>query len=97
MNKLLEVKICLIGDDDKGKTSLAIRYCHGKLDTNDSTPTIGASFLQRRLWIDNTEVVYKFGIPQVNIDFEQWLLCTIEMLRQQFSYLVLQVKNHLIE
>lgn len=51
----LEIKVCIIGDTDVGKTSLAMRYCHGEFPEN-STPTIGASFLQRRVLVDNTEI-----------------------------------------
>lgn len=51
----MEVKVCIIGDTDVGKTSLSTRYCHGEFPTN-STPTIGASFLQRRVIVDNTEI-----------------------------------------
>eukprot|EP01038_Epipyxis_sp_PR26KG_P005436 gene5436-7529_t len=51
----LEVKVCIIGDTDVGKTSLSTRYCHGEFPEN-STPTIGASFLQRRVLVDGTEI-----------------------------------------
>ena len=50
-----EVKVCIIGDTDVGKTSLSTRYCHGDFPEN-ATPTIGASFLQRRVMVDNTEI-----------------------------------------
>jgi small GTP-binding protein len=51
----MEIKVCIIGDTDVGKTSLSTRYCHGEFP-NNSTPTIGASFLQRRVVVDNTEI-----------------------------------------
>lgn len=51
----IEVKVCIIGDTDVGKTSLSTRYCHGEFPEN-STPTIGASFLQRRVLVDNNEI-----------------------------------------
>ena len=41
----MEVKVCIIGDTNVGKTSLSMRYCHGDFPEN-ATPTIGASFLQ---------------------------------------------------
>lgn len=40
---------------DVGKTSLSMRYCHGEFPEN-ATPTIGASFLQRRVVVDGTEI-----------------------------------------
>eukprot|EP00981_Chlorochromonas_danica_P000943 scaffold227_cov173-Ochromonas_danica.AAC.6 len=51
----MEVKVCIIGDTDVGKTSLSTRYCHGEFPQN-STPTIGASFLQRRVMVDGFEI-----------------------------------------
>lgn len=51
----MEIKVCIIGDTDVGKTSLSTRYCHGEFP-NNSTPTIGASFLQRRVVVDNIEI-----------------------------------------
>lgn len=51
----IEVKVCIIGDTDVGKTSLSTRYCHGEFPEN-STPTIGASFLQRRVVVDGVEI-----------------------------------------
>lgn len=44
----IEVKVCIIGESDVGKTSLSMRYCQGEFSEN-STPTIGASFLQHRV------------------------------------------------
>ncbi len=55
MSGPMEIKVCIIGDTDVGKTSLSTRYCHGEFPEN-STPTIGASFLQRRVLVDNTEL-----------------------------------------
>ena len=55
MSGPIEVKVCIIGDTDVGKTSLSTRYCHGEFP-GSSTPTIGASFLQRRVIVDNTEI-----------------------------------------
>lgn len=55
MSNPVEVKVCIIGDTDVGKTSLSTRYCHGEFPEN-STPTIGASFLQRRVVVDNVEI-----------------------------------------
>jgi small GTP-binding protein len=55
MSSPIEVKVCIIGDTDVGKTSLSTRYCHGEFPEN-STPTIGASFLQRRVVVDNVEI-----------------------------------------
>ena len=55
MRSLLETKVCIIGDSDVGKTSLSTRFCHGEFPEN-ATPTIGASFLQKRVVIQNCEI-----------------------------------------
>ncbi|KAJ1433267.1 P-loop containing nucleoside triphosphate hydrolase protein [Ochromonadaceae sp. CCMP2298] len=55
MSGPLEVKVCIVGDSAVGKTSLSTRYCHGEFSGN-TTPTIGASFLQRRVVVDNAEM-----------------------------------------
>ena len=48
----VEVKCCIIGDTDVGKTCMTMRYCHGEFP-NNATPTIGASFLQKRVSVDD--------------------------------------------
>ena len=50
-----EIKVCVIGDTDVGKSSLTKRYIDGKMPDN-STPTIGASFLQKRVKVGAAEV-----------------------------------------
>lgn len=52
----LEIKVCIIGDTDVGKTSICTRFCKGDFPLNP-TPTIGASFLQKRVLVDNGEVM----------------------------------------
>lgn len=55
MSGPLEIKVCIIGDTDVGKTSISNRYCHGEF-TENSTPTIGASFLQKRVMEGSLEI-----------------------------------------
>ncbi|KAG5183528.1 P-loop containing nucleoside triphosphate hydrolase protein [Tribonema minus] len=43
----VELKTVIVGDSDVGKTSLCLRFCHGKV--TPVNPTIGASFLQKRV------------------------------------------------
>ena len=50
-----EIKVCVIGDTDVGKSSLSKRYIDGKMLDN-STPTIGASFLQKRVKVGAVEI-----------------------------------------
>jgi len=54
-NNTLDIKVCIIGDTDVGKTSFSMRYCHNAFPENVS-PTIGASFLQRRVIVGDIEV-----------------------------------------
>lgn len=49
----MEVKICIIGDTDVGKTSLSMRYCHGDFPEN-STPTIGTRLQPNALFTPAT-------------------------------------------
>lgn len=50
-----DIKVCIIGDTDVGKTSFSMRYCHGAFPENVS-PTIGASFLQRKVIVGDAEI-----------------------------------------
>lgn len=47
--------MCVIGDSGVGKTCISMRYCHGSIP-DGPTPTIGASFVQRRLLVGPVEV-----------------------------------------
>lgn len=51
----VEIKLCIIGDTDVGKSTLSKRYCDGVTPEN-TTSTIGASFLQKRLQISNCDI-----------------------------------------
>ena len=51
----VEIKVCIIGDTDVGKSTLSKRYCEGVTPEN-TTPTIGASFLQKRLTVDGCDI-----------------------------------------
>jgi small GTP-binding protein len=54
-NFIIEIKLCIVGDSEVGKTCMSYQYCNGSFPKNTS-PTIGASFLQRRLIVDNCDV-----------------------------------------
>ncbi len=62
-----------------GKTCLATKYCNGIYPDNAS-PTIGASFQQRRLLVGNVEVTLQIwdtaGIPMIIDDCELLILQT---------------------
>lgn len=49
---MLEIKTVVVGDTDAGKTSLSERFCYGDAPQSAS-PTIGASFLQKRVYIQD--------------------------------------------
>jgi small GTP-binding protein len=55
MSSVPEIKVCVIGDTDVGKSSLTKRYIDGKMPDN-STPTIGASFLQKRVKVKGVDI-----------------------------------------
>ena len=50
-----DAKIVVIGPAGVGKTSLVIRYVYGRFD-NDSLSTIGASFLTKKIFFNNTKL-----------------------------------------
>mmetsp|Transcript_26546 Transcript_26546/g.81608 ORF Transcript_26546/g.81608 Transcript_26546/m.81608 type:complete len:90 (-) Transcript_26546:818-1087(-) len=45
-----EMKAVVVGETDAGKTSLSERFCYGDA-AHTANPTIGASFLQKRVYI----------------------------------------------
>ncbi|KAL4205985.1 ras family-domain-containing protein [Rhizopus microsporus] len=51
----LEAKIVILGSQGVGKTSLAVRYISKTFSPN-STSTIGASFMAKKLTVDNCKV-----------------------------------------
>ena len=51
----LDVKLVVLGCTDVGKTSLTMRFCHNSFETPISA-TIGASFQQKRLQIEDTTI-----------------------------------------
>lgn len=56
-----DVKIVLLGSTFVGKTSLTMRYCHNRFNTPVAA-TIGASFLQKKVKMPNTNTVFTFQI-----------------------------------
>ncbi|CAM9139732.1 unnamed protein product [Chrysoparadoxa australica] len=50
----IELKVCIVGDSDVGKTSLCMRFIHGQV--GNVNPTIGASFLQKRVVVEEDGV-----------------------------------------
>lgn len=48
-------KICIVGESDVGKSSIATRYVHEKFDP-DSTSTIGAAYYCKKLIYQNSNV-----------------------------------------
>jgi len=51
----VEAKIVLLGDTGVGKTSLVLRYVEQRFNPV-STPTIGASFLTKTIWVNENRV-----------------------------------------
>ena len=49
MTNSLEAKICVLGDQGVGKTSLLYRYVHGTFSNGATPSTVGASFLTKRV------------------------------------------------
>jgi Ras-related protein Rab-22 len=57
--QVVEAKICLLGDQGVGKSSLVGRFVHGSFNPNLTT-TLGASFMAKTIVVDN--ITYRFQI-----------------------------------
>ncbi|KAI9027367.1 small GTPase superfamily [Phycomyces nitens] len=55
MFSTLEAKVVILGSQGVGKTSLVVRYINRTFSPN-STSTIGASFMTKKLTVDNCKV-----------------------------------------
>jgi len=82
---VFEVKVVVVGDADAGKTSLSERFCFGDMPA-DTSPTVGASFLQKRVHIQaetGDELSHcSFGTQLDKNAFAAWLQCTtVELLQ----------------
>ncbi|KAI2618847.1 ras-domain-containing protein [Hypoxylon sp. NC1633] len=58
----LEAKIVVLGSQGVGKTSLVTRYCKGAFDPAQTTSTIGASFMTKRVIDGDTDTVVRLQI-----------------------------------
>lgn len=56
----MEIKTVVVGDTDAGKTSLSERFCYGDSPMSAS-PTIGASFLQKRVYVQVPPVLIRLA------------------------------------
>ncbi|KAI1381755.1 rab type ras GTPase [Hypoxylon crocopeplum] len=58
----LEAKIVILGSQGVGKTSLVMRYCKGAFNPAETTSTIGASFMTKRVIDGDTDTVVRLQI-----------------------------------
>lgn len=58
----LEAKIVVLGAQGVGKTSLVTRYCKGAFNPAETTSTVGASFLTKRVVDSDTDTVVRLQI-----------------------------------
>ncbi|KAI0380050.1 ras-domain-containing protein [Hypomontagnella monticulosa] len=58
----LEAKIVVLGSQGVGKTSLVTRYCKGAFNPAQTTSTIGASFMTKRVIDGDTDTVVRLQI-----------------------------------
>ncbi|KAI1779753.1 rab type ras GTPase [Hypoxylon cercidicola] len=58
----LEAKIVVLGSQGVGKTSLVTRYCKGAFNPAETTSTIGASFMTKRVIDGDTDTVVRLQI-----------------------------------
>lgn len=58
----LEAKIVVLGSQGVGKTSLVMRYCKGAFNPAETTSTVGASFMTKRVIDGDTDTVVRLQI-----------------------------------
>ncbi|KAI1431447.1 rab type ras GTPase [Xylaria sp. CBS 124048] len=58
----LEAKIVVLGSQGVGKTSLVTRYCKGAFTPAQTTSTVGASFMTKRVVDSDTDTVVRLQI-----------------------------------
>ncbi|KAI1175038.1 P-loop containing nucleoside triphosphate hydrolase protein [Nemania sp. FL0916] len=58
----LEAKIVVLGSQGVGKTSLVMRYCNGAFTPSQTTSTVGASFMTKRVVDSDTDTVVRLQI-----------------------------------
>ncbi|OTB06367.1 hypothetical protein M426DRAFT_55363 [Hypoxylon sp. CI-4A] len=58
----LEAKIVVLGSQGVGKTSLVTRYCKGAFDPAQTTSTVGASFMTKRVVDGDTDTIVRLQI-----------------------------------
>lgn len=58
----LEAKIVVLGAQGVGKTSLVTRYCKGAFNPAQTTSTVGASFMTKRVVDGDTDTVVRLQI-----------------------------------
>ncbi|TGJ82465.1 hypothetical protein E0Z10_g6311 [Xylaria hypoxylon] len=62
MSSSLEAKIVVLGSQGVGKTSLVTRYCKGAFSPAQTTSTVGASFMTKRVVDSDTDTVVRLQI-----------------------------------
>jgi len=58
----LEAKIVVLGAQGVGKTSLVTRYCKGEFDPAQTTSTVGASFMTKKVVDGDTDTTVRLQI-----------------------------------
>ncbi|KAI0447902.1 P-loop containing nucleoside triphosphate hydrolase protein [Xylaria telfairii] len=58
----LEAKIVVLGSQGVGKTSLVTRYCKGGFNPAQTTSTVGASFMTKRVVDSDTDTIVRLQI-----------------------------------
>ncbi|RDA90447.1 hypothetical protein CP533_3947 [Ophiocordyceps camponoti-saundersi (nom. inval.)] len=62
MSSSLEAKIVVLGAQGVGKTSLVMRYCKGAFNPAQTTSTVGASFMTKRVVDTDSDTVVRLQI-----------------------------------
>lgn len=65
----------VLGAQNVGKTSLVMRYCKGAFNPAQTTSTVGASFLTKRVVDSDSDTVVRLQIWDTGITYFSRLLC----------------------
>lgn len=69
----LEAKIVVLGAQGVGKTSLVTRYCKGAFTPAQTTSTVGASFMAKKVVDSDTDTVVRLQIWDTGMEWPPFL------------------------
>jgi len=79
-NKEINLKVCIIGDNEVGKSSLVLKHIRDKFSL-DYNATAGILFIKNKIIVDGKEVsmqvIFPFLFSKILFDLSYFFLCCI--------------------